>query len=814
MEVPNAIVINSEGQPAVPDGTQILFDLEEAVTPQIALVLTILALAFALLVSERVRMDLVALLVLGLLALTRLVTPVEALSGFSDPAVVTVWAVFILSGGLARTGVAKAIGSQLLRLAGEGELGLVVVIMLSAGLMSSFLNNIGVAALLLPVVMDLARRARRTPSKLLMPLAFGALLGGLTTLIGTPSNILVSDALRDQGLNPFQLFDYAPVGLTVMLSGVAFMALFGRHLLPTRDIAREASSVGKADLNQYYDFRERLFVLTLPENSPLAAKSLAESRIGSALGFNVLCILRRGRTLLAPDPHVTLQAGDKLLVGGRLDHLDQLQGQSFLSLEDEALTLDQLTSAEVNLLEVKLRPGSEVLGKTLPESDFRRRFGVNVLAIRRNGLIQMSELQQTLLQPGDTLLLQGSTAMLNLLHQTPDFTDLKTISDAEAAEAYRLHEGLLLLRVPPDSTLAGKTLAESHLGDAFGLTALVILRADGSHAMPYPQEILLTGDQLLVEGEAKDFRILRGLQNLEVDPEAALDLSSLESDRIGLAEVVLAPHTTLAGKTLRQVHFREKYGMNVLAVWREGRTHRSDLRDLPLRFGDALLLYGPREQLIVLASDPDFLVLTEAAQEPLRVHKAPLAALVMAGVLIPVVLGALPISIAAIIGATAMVLTGCLSMEEAYRFIEWPAVFLIAGMLPLGIALQQSGAAAFVAERVTAIAGGLGPLAVMGGLFILTALTSQVMPNAAVTVIMAPIALSTAAETGISPYSLMMAVAVSASASFLSPVAHPTNSLVMGPGGYRFGDFLKVGLPLTLLVLLTTLLVVPIFWPP
>jgi len=219
-------------------------------TPQIALVLTILGLAVALFATERLRMDLVALLVLGSLALTGLVSPSEALSGFSNPAVVTVWAVFILSGGLSRTGVANFVGRQVLRLAGQGEVRLVVTIMLTAGVMSAFMNNVGVAALLLPVVMDIARRTDRPPSKLLMPLAFGSLLGGMTTLIGTPSNILVSDALREHGLRPFQLFDYMPVGLVALLVGVGFMALVGRHLLPARDPIRE-SVPNQKDLREF-----------------------------------------------------------------------------------------------------------------------------------------------------------------------------------------------------------------------------------------------------------------------------------------------------------------------------------------------------------------------------------------------------------------------------------------------------------------------------------------------------------------------------------------------------------------------------------
>jgi di/tricarboxylate transporter len=316
-----------------------------------------------------------------------------------------------------------------------------------------------------------------------------------------------------------------------------------------------------------------------------------------------------------------------------------------------------------------------------------------------------------------------------------------------------------------------------------------------------------------VEGKREDLLTLRALQTLEIDQEAAIDLDDLESEQIGLVEAILSPHTTLAGQTLRQLHFREKYGLNVLAIWREGRAYRHNLRNMALRLGDALLLHGPREKLKILGSEPDFVVLVEEAQETPRLDKAPLAALSMGVVLLPVIMGWLPISIAAIGGALLMILLGCLTMEEAYRFIEWKAVFLIAGMLPLGIAMEQSGAARFLAEGMVAAVGDLGPLAVMASLFILTTLATQVMPNPAVAVLMAPIALNTAGDLGVSPYALMMTIALAASASFLSPVAHPANVLIMGPGGYRFVDYIKVGVPLTMVTLAVTLLVLPVFWP-
>ncbi len=779
-------------------------------TPEMALVLVILIGAFVLLVSEKVRIDVVALLVLGSLALTNLVDPVQALSGFSSPAVVTVWAVFILSGGLTRTGIANLIGRQVLRVAGRGEARLVAAIMLTAGLMSSVLNNVGVAALLLPVVMDLARRTGRNPSRLLMPLAFGALLGGVTTLIGTPPNILVNDALADYGLTRFEFFDYTPVGVAVLLAGVAFMVLIGRHLLPERDITKESD---RADLGQIFGYRERMAVLRLPPGSLLAGRSLAACRLGAALGINVLAILRPRDRQLAPGPGTALQANDRLIVEGQLGPLEQLQATENFQLDDRQVDLEELVSGESELVELQIAATSALVGQSLAQIGFRHQFGVNILAIRRDGQLRRSELQERPLQAQDALLIHATRIQVQFLSEVPDFDSVLQLSPAEAEASYQLRGRLLSLRIPSESILAGQSLAESRLGDAFGISVLGIRRNGMTQLAPHPEDQLEAGDQLLVEGRPEDLELLRGLRELVIDRETPIDLTELESELVGLSGVVLSPQSTLAGRTLRELHFREKYGLSVLAIWRGGTPRRSNLRALPLRFGDALLLYGSRFKLKVLGGEPDFLVLTEEAQEPPRLESAPIAALVMFAVLLTAILGWVPIAIAAVVGATLMVLAGCLSMEEAYRHIEWRVVFLIAGMLPLGIAMQQTGTADLLAGQLVGAVGRAGPIALVAGVFLLTALISQVMPNAAVAVLMAPVAITTANELGISPYAMTMAVALATSVAFLSPVAHPANSLVMGPGGYRFRDFFKVGLPLTAVVLVVVMLVLPVFWP-
>jgi di/tricarboxylate transporter len=783
------------------------------VTPEIALSLFILALAILFFVTEWLPMEVVALLTLGTVALTGLVNPKDALSGFSSPAVVTVWAVFILSGGLTRTGVANIIGRNILRLAGRREFLIVTVVMLSAGVMSAFMNNVAVAALMLPVVMDISRQTGHPASRLLMPLAYGSLLGGLTTLIGTPPNILISEALRDNGLTPFKFFDYTPVGAAVMVAGILFMVLIGRYLLPSRDVTRESSTTGQLNLRDRYELKERMFLMRIPSNSVLVGKKLRESRLGSAMGLHVMGIIRNSRTQVAPEPSTILFSGDRLIVEGRPEQMDELNHWRQLEVEQRSAQLERLFSQDTAVAEVRLSDGSNLIGKTLNEVGFHDRFGVNILVIRRGDTLRRSDLQDEKLEAGDTLLLLGSGDRLESIEKIDDFKDFRLVSVNDLEKVYRLHERLLMVRILEGATLIGKSLQESRLGDALGMRVLWVLRTDDTMVMPEAQEPLSEGDRLLMIGKLDDLFILQGLEQLEIEKETMPDLDELESARVGLVEGMLSPRTTLAGKTLRQIHFREKYGLSVVAIWRAGKILRSNIRDIALRFGDALLLYGRRDKLELLGLEPDFMVLTESAQETPRFDKAKISIFLMLIVLVPVIMGVVPIFISAVIGAALMVLFGCLTMEEAYRDIEWKAVFLIAGMLPLGNALDQTGAAKFLAEGVVSMIGPFGPKAVLCGLIALTFAATCFIPTAALVVIMAPIAISTSANMGISQYALMMAVAMAASASFMTPISHPANILVMGPGGYRFIDYIKLGLPLSLVVLLVLMFVMPYFWP-
>jgi di/tricarboxylate transporter len=784
-------------------------------TPEILLVLSILLVAVVFLVTEWIPMEVTALLVLGTTALTGLLTPVESLAGFSNPAVVTIWAVFILSGGLARTGVATTIGNWVLKMAGKSEMSMIVVIMATSGIMSGVMNNVAVAALMLPVVMDISRQTGHTPSRLLIPLAFGCLLGGLTTQIGTPPNILVTEFLRESGFEPFTFFDFTPVGLVVMLCGIAFMALVGRHLLPQRDVARESSSpIKKGPWRGRYDLQERQFHVQVPPGSILINKSLRQIRIGSVLGWNVLAITRANETLTAPGPSHTLQAGDELTVEGRVENLSVLKNWRHMKIEEARFDISEFYPDNIKFGVIRVPENSLHVGSTLNFLDFRKRFGANVLAVCRKDQVKRVGLADLPLAVGDRLLVAGTNDSLDFLGRLEGFDQFQYVSVAELKNDYHLHEHRLIMQVPENPALAGKSLRDAGLSEALGSHVLEILREKDSVFMPEPGEILKAGDRLVVEGRMSEFKMLQALDELVVDQQTeTADIAKLLSKDAGVVEVILSPGTTLAGKTIRQLKFREKFGLNIVALWRKDQAHRSNLRDMDIRFGDALLLLGPLKDLQMLADEPDFIVLTQKVQEKLRWEKMKLSLAIMFVVLFPVFSGWVPIYIAAVMGAALMVLSGCLTMEEAYRQIEWKAVFLIAGMLPLGTALDRTGAAALIAASVVSAVGPYGPAAVMFGLIALTFIVNCFVPPPALVVLMAPVALNTAANMGLSPHSLLMAISIAAASSFTTPISHPANILMMGPGGYRFVDYVKVGGLLSIVTLVILMLVLPIFWP-
>ncbi|MBS3965959.1 MAG: anion permease [Truepera sp.] len=607
-------------------------------TTELLLVFTILAVTIALFVSDRLRLDLVALLSLLALTLSGLITPREALAGFSDPVVIMLAGLFVVSAGLFQTGVADRMGKVLGRLAGHSEVRLIALVMLATATLSAFMSSTGTVAVMLPVVVSLAWNARLSPSKLLIPLSFASLLGGMLTLIGTPPNLVASNQAVAAGLPPLGFFAFTPVGLGMLAIGLLFMLLVGRHLLPAR--------------------------------APAAAEETARSVISQA----------------------------------ELANIYQLRG---------------------SLFRVRVPPASPLVGRTLAQAAVRQRYRITVLAKQRslnNGVQTEIAEPTTMIEAHDTLFIRGS--------------------EPEVAEFIEV-EGLIMLPVS--------------LGD----------------------------DELL--------------------PSNLL-----------FAEVLLTPRSRLIGKTLRDVRFYELYGITVVAIKRLGEPLAADTAATPLRFGDTLLVEGLSKNLDILKNENrDFVVVAEPVDTGSKrraAKRAPLAIAIMLGMLLLMTFEIVPIVIATLLAAVAMVLTRCLSMEDAYRGINWESIVLIAGILPMATALDNTGGMQLIVSSLGGLAE-YGPLVMLGALFFITSALSQVISNTATTVLVAPIALQLALALGVSPYPFLMAVAIAASTAFTTPIASPVNTLVLGPGRYRFGDFFKVGISLQLLLLVAALLLIPLFFP-
>jgi di/tricarboxylate transporter len=779
-------------------------------TPEILFVLSVLVVAIFLFITGVVRMDITALLVLLALGFSGMVDPAQAVAGFGNPAVITVWAMFILSAGLTRTGVASVMGEQLLKVARQSETRLLGLLMTVTAILSSFMNNVGVAAMFLPVTLEISRRTGRPASRLLLPMAYGSLLGGLILLIGTASNLIVRDVMREAGVAPLQMLDFAPGGLVILFFSVLYMILVGRHFLPVRQTPQALSADTNGENSAtHYALEERLAMLVLPDDSPLTGKTLIESRIGRALGLNILSIQRKNGTRLTAEPQTILEGGDRLLVLGRLERIDEVSRTPLFTIESDLPAITRLWSDAVGLAEFCVVEESAFASRTLAEIGFRNQYSLNVLAIRKGEQVRRTNLQDITLNPGDFLLVQGPLAQLDALEGLPRY---RRLTPADIG-GYQLDDRLLAIDIPASSSLIGKTLAESRLGAAYGLVVLWIVRSGRESHLPDPSTLLEAGDTLVVGGRPLDIEVIRGLQMLQVERRVDVDLQSLTSGPVQVVEVMLSPHTSLAGKTLREIRFREKFGVSVLAVWRGERAWRTSPGEIPLQHGDALLCYGDQERLKTLARERDFVVLKMEMQEKPRLGKAPLAGLIMLSVVLSVILFGLPISLAALAGCVLMVLGGALTMDEAYEAIEWRSIFVMAAMLPLGIAMQQSGAASWLGNLVVGAVGQYGPSMILAGLLVFTALINQFMPSAATAVIMVPIALNTTANLGITPQAFVLGMAYVIAASFLSPVAHPANLMVMSPGGYRFSDFVKHGFPLVLIVILTSVLILPLLFP-
>ncbi len=591
-------------------------------SPEIT-VIGIIAILLGLIFFTRLRIDIIALLVLLMVALAQLVPPSDALSGFSSSVVITIIGLLVITRALQQTGVMQWIARQLQTYGRGSEAKLIALVMSAGAAVSLFMNNVAAGAVLLPAVLQVSRDSGVSASKLMIPLAFGVTVGGMATYF-TTANILMSEVLIAQGIAGLGMLDFVPVGGMIVAAGLLYMLLFGRQLLPDR--ASLTQSFHQIDLRDTYELAEQMWQVRVTPGSRLANQTVQESDINAELGLTVAAVWRGRETITIPKSNQMIYPADELLIVGREDRLEQL-----------------------------LAWGNELI-----ESD--------------------------------------------------------------------------------------------------------------KHA---------------VQGV------------LPIEP----------------IEIMIAPRSTAIGKTLSQMKLNRDAGLLAMALWRDGQSFHTDVRKMPLKVGDAILVVGQSSDIQNLSNNSNFILPAgEYSAQAIESRKAPFAVGITVMVLALAILQIVHLPIAMLAGAAAMVLTRCLRMEEFYAAVDWRTIFLVAGMLPLSLALTETGLADRVGAFLEMSLMNASPLLLFAVIALLTMLVVQVIGGQVTPLLVGPIAINAALQMGIDPRAMAVAVAMACSLAFITPISHPVNILMMGPGGYKFSDFSKVGIGMTIVTLLTMLLGFSLLW--
>ncbi|MCD4573823.1 SLC13 family permease [Klebsiella pneumoniae] len=602
-------------------------------------VLSLLAIAVVLFATGKVRMDAIALMVIVAFVLSGTLTLNEAFSGFSDPNVILIAALFIIGDGLVRTGVATKMGAWLVSVAGNSETKMLIYLMLTVAGLGAFMSSTGVVAIFIPVVLSVSARMNTSPSRLMMPLSFAGLISGMMTLVATPPNLVVNSELLREGLHGFSFFSVTPIGLVVLILGIVYM-------LAVRFMLKTDNGDSARDGRKRSTFRD-----------------------------------------LIREYHLT----------GRARRL-------------------------------AIRPGSPMIGQRLDDLKLRERYCANVIGVERWRRFR------------------------------------RVIVNVNGVSEFRARDVLLI-----DMSASDVDLRQ------------------------------FCGEQML------EPMVLRG----EYFADQALD--------VGMAEVALIPDSEMIGKTVREIAFRTRFGLNIVGMKRDGKAMDGSVVDEPLQLGDILLVVGNWRQIALLAKrGRDFVVLNMPVEvdDASPAHsQAPHAIFCLVLMVALMLTDEIPNPIAAIIASLLMGKFRCINAESAYKAIHWPSIILIVGMMPFALALQKTGGVDLVVKGLMDVAGGEGPYLMLGCLFVMCAAIGLFISNTATAVLMAPIALAAAKSMGVSPYPFAMVVAMAASAAFMTPVSSPVNTLVLGPGKYSFSDFVKIGVPFTILVMVVCVLLIPVLFP-
>jgi di/tricarboxylate transporter len=761
-----------------------------------------------LFITERLPVDVTAMGVLLILMVGGYVTPQEAFQGFSSPVVVVMVSTLFVASALKATGVSDAMARWIRGYAGGNERVAIAVIMLVGAFLSAFMNNISAAALVMPAVAVLSHETEIPPSRLYLPLAFAVTLGGMLTLIGTPPNIVASEIARQSGVASLSFFSFTPYGLVALAAGIIFMVTIGVNLLPVRKTQRLTRRI--TDLRSLYRLQDRLFSVRVPEGSLVDGKSLGDLRFGSLVSGVVVTIIRTGRKLLSPKATEKLHTRDVVLVRGnpeRFSEVVALKGLAFGRVP-EAVLGKLAQSAEIvrySIREVHLDTRMISLRELLRTS------GVVPLSVERGSTDHAWEAHppswflDSLIHKGDQVL---GAIVGKFSEDSPKVdVDLEVLEHGEHILAEHLHA----MTVQPEGWSGAPLHRLSHetklgiLGRIVNGTDIEWLDVPVIHpggevtgALLSADHVIREGEVYLVSGPLEEAQRKAALGSLVLEGEAATD--ELESADVGIVELVLTPRSEFIGKTLADLHFREKFDCQVLALWRDGKAQMSLSSSLPLMYGDALLVQGARTSLSVLAKEPDFLLLSEHRQTPRLSIKSIFALIALFMLMFTPLVTGMAVHEAAFISACVCVLTGAITMEQVYREIDWRVVFLLALIIPLGHAVGHLASGQAAAQALADVANATPEVLLLLAFLCAGSVLSQVIDSSIAVIFLGPIAVGLGKYTGGNELSLLMAVALGSSLAFMLPTSCRSNMIVTGAGGYRVSDFLRVGIPFTIVV--------------
>ncbi len=619
---------------------------KEFMNVQLTLTFLIIGATIFAFVTNKIRADLVAIVSLLAFVITDILTPTEALAGFSNSVVLMIAGLFVVGAGILRTGLAGMAGQLLLKWSGNSELKLFVLLLIIVGSVGAFMSNTGTVALMMPIVVSIAISMKVSPSKFLLPLSYVASLSGLMTLIASPTNLIVSQLLVDRGYSKLGFFEITPIGIVGMIAGIAYLVLVRNILLPKdqhRTQTNEGYKLSPKKIIKQYDLNNRLFKISVPEESPIIETSLAELKLPAKY---TLCMMKIHR---------------------------------------------------------KSQEGINLLPMTYQE-------------------------------------------------------------------------------------MAG------------------------------PTSVIHAKDELYVQGEEEDIRHFVEDYHLEMQGLVEGEADELVSKHLGIAEVLLTPNSSFINETVSSLGFREKYNLNIIGINRKGGYKLQDMVSHKLKFGDAILVQGAWDEILLLARETQDVVVVGQPKEHASVAaatgKAGIAGIIMLFMIMLMAFEIFPAVISVMIGAVLMILTGCLrNMEDAYSNMNFESIVLVAAMLPMATALEKTGGMAILSDGIIKVLGDYGPYGVLIGVYILTAVFGQFISNTATAVLFAPIAMSAAIAMEVNPTTFMIAVAVAASMAFATPIASPTNALVMTAGGYKFMDFVRIGIPLQIVMFIVMMITIPFFFP-